>query len=86
MSAASRLLVDLADVIEREALVYVRSPGENDQSVLALIVEPGSTRPYAAGTKPEDLASYVRRGATTFAVMPDEVRSLARGDEAVRSR
>jgi len=85
MSAASRLLVDLADGVERQALVHVRSPGENDQRVLALILEPGSTRPYPAGTKPEGFSYYVRRGATTFAVMPDEVRSLARGDEAVLS-
>jgi hypothetical protein len=52
--------------------------------VLALELQPGPRPPYAAGTGPENLVYYVRRGATTFAVMPDEIRAivLARGAES----
>jgi hypothetical protein len=45
--------------------------------VIALIVDPGEQPPYAAGTTPDNMTYYVRRSATTFAVMPGEVRALA---------
>lgn len=38
----------------------------------------GSEPPYAAGATPEEMTYYVRRSTTTFAVMPDEVRTLTR--------
>jgi hypothetical protein len=59
------------------ALESLPVSGDPTRRVLALVVEQGAQPPYAAGTAAENLVYYVRRGATTFAVMPDEVRALA---------
>lgn len=53
------------------------APDEPSRQVIALSVEAGDQQPYAAGTSPDRMTYYVRRGATTFPVMPDEVRALA---------
>ena len=51
-------------------------PNDSTRHVVALTVETGDQPPYAAGTVPDRMTFYVRRGATTFSVMPDEVRTL----------
>lgn len=56
---------------------------EQGRSVIVLTIDPGERRPYGAGTAPENIVYYVRRGATTFAVMPDEVRNLTLGAQTV---
>jgi Schlafen, AlbA_2 len=57
-------------------------PDDPQSHVLALTIEPGEQRPYGAGTMPENITYFVRRGATTFAVMPEEVRALTLRDQA----
>lgn len=51
-------------------------PDDPNRHVVALTVESGDHEPYAAGTTPDRMTFYVRRGATTFSVMPEEVRAL----------
>jgi hypothetical protein len=51
-------------------------PGGDGQRVIALQVNPGDQPPYGAGTTPDTVTYYLRRSATTFAVMPAEVRAL----------
>jgi predicted HTH transcriptional regulator len=53
-------------------------PDHEDRVVVVVVVEPGTTPPYGAGTTAERLVYYIRRGATSFAATPDEVRRLAR--------
>jgi Putative DNA-binding domain len=57
-------------------------PSEPVRSVLAIKVEAGLEPPYAAGTTADQLTYFVRRGATTFAVWPDEVRRLGQSRTA----
>lgn len=56
---------------------------EQGRSVIGLMIDAGERRPYGAGTAPESIVYYVRRGATTFAVMPDEVRNLTLGAQTI---
>jgi Putative DNA-binding domain len=64
---------------EFETLPVGDRPG---RSVIVLAIDPGDRRPYGAGTAPENTIYYVRRGATTFPVGPEEVRNLTLGTPA----
>ena len=57
-------------------------PDKPGKRVIAIVVNAGGQPPYAAGTTPDNMTFYVRRSATTFAVMPDEVRTLALRNQA----
>lgn len=57
-------------------------PDNPERRVIAVVVNAGDQPPYAAGTTPDNMTFYVRRSATTFAVMPDEVRTLALRNQA----
>jgi hypothetical protein len=61
---------------EFETLPVADQPG---RSVIVLAIAPGDRRPYGAGTRPENTIYYVRRGATTFPVGPEEVRNVTLG-------
>jgi hypothetical protein len=55
-------------------------PVETDPEavVYAIVVNAGSTTPYGCGTTPTNIAYYFRRGSTTFAVWPQDLRESAR--------
>jgi len=46
--------------------------------VLVLLVERGEMTPYGVGTRSKVITYYVRRGATSMPIAPNEVRELAR--------
>ena len=56
------------------------APERVGKYLVVLAVEPGEQRPYAAGTEETNYVYYVRRGASSYAVGPSEVRVLARPD------
>lgn len=56
--------------------IRVLPVGESN-AVYELAVGAGDWPPYGCGTEPGNLIYYTRRGATTFAVTPEELRALA---------
>jgi hypothetical protein len=61
------------------------STGDNLPTVVAVRVAKGSQPPYGAGTTIDTLTYFIRRGATTFAAAPDQVRELARLNPPLQS-
>jgi ATP-dependent DNA helicase RecG len=53
--------------------------------VIIIKVAKGPLPPYGAGTSAETLQYFVRRGATTFAAAPDQIRDMARSTPPVSS-
>jgi hypothetical protein len=53
--------------------------------VIIITVSKGPLPPYGAGKSAETLQYFVRRGATTFAAAPDQLRDMARSTPPVSS-
>jgi len=53
------------------------APAVDGRTVIVLTVAPGTRRPYGVGTYPTRAIYYVRRGANSYAVGPEELRALA---------
>lgn len=54
-----------------------------DTVVYAITVAAGSQTPYGCGTAPTNIVYYFRRGSTTFAVWPHDLRESARSHPRV---
>jgi Putative DNA-binding domain len=61
------------------------STGDDLPTVVAVSVIKGSQPPYGAGTTNDTLTYFIRRGATTFAAAPDQVRELVRLNPPLQS-
>jgi hypothetical protein len=61
------------------------STGDNLPTVVAVSVSKGSQPPYGAGINNDTLMYFIRRGATTFAAAPDQVREMARLNPPLQS-
>lgn len=72
----TRLVTSWVHPLPHFRVESIQHPQNDAIRVLALVVDAGGEPPYAAGTTPDDMTYYVRRSATTFSVMPDEVRAL----------
>jgi hypothetical protein len=73
----TQLVKSWVSPLPRFEIETIPLPDDPARHVVGLSVEAGTQPPYAAGTGPDRMTYYVRRGATTFSVMPDEVRALA---------
>jgi hypothetical protein len=56
---------------------------DHSTQVVAITIGKGPQPPYAAGTTTDTLRYFVRRGATTFAAAPDQVRQLVQSHQPV---